>query len=167
MTRPPTEAGLRVPSGRGVLPVPRGRLTHAIVGPFRATLPGAPDRWIQTPSIRTAPRGRGKNQPLPWDCRPSKPRQHVKLHSVPKGAIASIQKGPAVHGPFWRMAKGARIRRILAGNVRRLREAKGLSQGALAADAGSTKSLSAGSKTARPRVGHAGQDRCRPRCAPA
>jgi transcriptional regulator with XRE-family HTH domain len=34
------------------------------------------------------------------------------------------------------MAKAVRIRRILAGNVRRLREAKGLSQGALAADAG-------------------------------
>jgi transcriptional regulator with XRE-family HTH domain len=33
------------------------------------------------------------------------------------------------------MAK-ARIRRVLARNVRRLREAKGLSQGALAADAG-------------------------------
>jgi transcriptional regulator with XRE-family HTH domain len=34
------------------------------------------------------------------------------------------------------MAKAVRIRRILAGNVRRLREAKGLWQGALAADAG-------------------------------
>jgi len=34
------------------------------------------------------------------------------------------------------MAKSVRIRRILAENVRRLREAKGLSQGALAADAG-------------------------------
>ena len=34
------------------------------------------------------------------------------------------------------MAKAARIRRVLARNVRRLREAKGLSQGALAADAG-------------------------------
>jgi transcriptional regulator with XRE-family HTH domain len=33
------------------------------------------------------------------------------------------------------MAK-ARIRRVLAANVHRLREAKGLSQGALAADAG-------------------------------
>jgi transcriptional regulator with XRE-family HTH domain len=33
------------------------------------------------------------------------------------------------------MAK-ARIRRVLAKNVRRLRQAKGLSQGALAADAG-------------------------------
>jgi len=34
------------------------------------------------------------------------------------------------------MAGKARIRRVLARNVRRLREAKGLSQGALAADAG-------------------------------
>jgi predicted transcriptional regulator len=34
------------------------------------------------------------------------------------------------------MARASGIRRILAGNVRRLREAKGLSQGALAADAG-------------------------------
>jgi transcriptional regulator with XRE-family HTH domain len=34
------------------------------------------------------------------------------------------------------MAKASRIRRVLARNLRRLREAKGLSQGALAADAG-------------------------------
>ena len=38
------------------------------------------------------------------------------------------------------MAK-ARIRRVLAKNVRRLRQAKGLSQGALAADAGIDQEL--------------------------
>jgi hypothetical protein len=47
---------------------------------------------------------------------------------------------PPFRGPHYRVAKASRIRRILAANVRRLREAKGLSQGALAADAVSTKS---------------------------
>lgn len=39
------------------------------------------------------------------------------------------------------MAKTARITRLLARNVRRLREAKGLSQAALAADAGLYQAL--------------------------
>jgi len=61
------------------------------------------------------------------------------------------------------MVKVSRIRRLLAGNVRRLSEADGLSQGALAADAGILPGAYQPDRKWRgePGIGYAGQDRRR------